>query len=175
MSGPAFFLAKKKLCVNWNILAMAKSQSEPHHHVFYLCEAAIIRGVKIEAVLDHLIEKKVVPKSDIPRYSDKPKNGMKILIGYLKNRSFQTFLDFVECILLAQWDAPSKAQSMTVVDSIIKAVEDFDQRNDTSWTDDVRAIQQKYIKIVLEHEEYSQEDLDGKYEFLPASLYSHDH
>lgn len=144
---------------------MAKSQSQPHHHVFYLCEQAIIRSVKIEAVLHHLIDKKVVPESDIPRYSDKPKNGMKILIGYLKNRSFQTFLEFVECILLAQGEDPSKAQSVTVVESIIKAVEEFDLRNDTHWADDVIAIQQKYMKFMIEHEESPQEYFNGKTKF----------
>ena len=79
-----------------------------------------------------MIEKKVIPESDIPRYANKTKNSMKILVGYLKNRSFETFLDFVECILLAQGEDPSKAQSATVVDSIVKVLEEFDLQNGTS-------------------------------------------
>ena len=140
----------------------SKSRELPHHRVFYLCEQAIIRSVKIEAVLHHAIEKKVIPESDIPRYSNKPKNGMKILIGYLKNRSFETFLDFVECILLAQGEDPSKAQSATVVDSIVKALEEFDLQNGTSSKDDVLAIQQKYMKKMMGLEELPPDSITGE-------------
>lgn len=120
--------------------------SEPHHYVFILLKQEIIRSVQIEAVLHHLIERKVVPASHISRYSDKPNNGMKILVGYLQNRSFEKFLEFVECILLAQGEDPSKAQSVTVVDWIVKALEKYDQRNDTCWVEYVAVIQQRYLK-----------------------------
>lgn len=120
-------------------------RTNPHHHVFYLLQTALIRSVGIKALLPLLVERKVVPEEDASLY-DKQQNGMKILIFYLKNQSFETFLDFVECILLAQEKAPSKVQSVTVVDSIIKALKEFDEKNSTSHAETVVAIQKKYLK-----------------------------
>lgn len=119
---------------------------EPHHHVFNALQQVIIRNVKIEPIFPHLIEKKVVPESDKPHYLSKPKNGMKILISYLRNQSFETFLNFVECIFLAQRDLPSKSQAVPVVESIVRAVEDFDMRNQSSHAKTIIAIQHKYLK-----------------------------
>jgi hypothetical protein len=119
--------------------------SQPHHRVFSQCEPAIIKSVKIEAVFHHLLEKNVIQESDRARFFRK-KNGMKILVGYLRNRDFETFLTFVECILLAQGESPSKAQSVTVVDSMVGALEGFDLQNGTKWAQDVISIQQRYMK-----------------------------
>lgn len=124
----------------------ARKMTQPHHHVFNALQQVIIKSVKIEAILGSLVEKKVITASDASRYKDKPKNGMKILISYLRNRSFETFLDFVECIFLAQGEAPSKVQSVPVVESMIIAVQDFDQRNNTTHTERLVAIQEKYLK-----------------------------
>lgn len=121
--------------------------TEPHHHVFNALQQAIIRGVKVEALLPHLVHKKAIPESDIRRYEAHPKNGIKILISYLRNQSYNTFLDFVECIFLAQKDSPAKVQS-TVVDSMIVAVQDFDQRKSTAHAKKIIDIQQKYMKQV---------------------------
>ena len=60
-------------------------------------------------------------------------NGMKILVAYLRNRSFETFLGFVECILLAQGDHPAQVQGATVVDVIVNVLEEFDKRGNTSF------------------------------------------
>lgn len=119
---------------------------EPHHHVFNALQQVIIRNVKIQSIFPHLVEKQVVPASDAPHYSGKPKNGMKILISYLRNQSFETFLNFVECIFLAQRDTPSQATAVPVVESIVRAVEDFDTRKKTSHAKTIVAIQHKYLK-----------------------------
>ena len=87
-----------------------------------------------------------MPESERPHYLDKPKNGMKILISYLRNQSFETFLNFVECIFLAQRDIPSQATAAPVVESMVKAVEDFDTQNKTSHAEAIVAIQHKYLK-----------------------------
>lgn len=118
--------------------------TQPHHHVFNALQQAFVKGVKIEAILDHLVQEKVIQESTISRY--KSKNGMKILISYLRNQSYDTFLKFVECIFRGQVDDPSKVQSVSVVDSIIKALEDFDERNATSYAKDVVEIQNKHLK-----------------------------
>ncbi len=126
--------------------------TEPHHHVFNALQQAVIRGVKIEAILPHLVQKKIIPEADTKRYESNPQNGMKILISYLRNRSYETFLDFTECIFLAQKESPAKAQS-TIIDSMIMAVQDFDQRNNTTHAQGIIDIQQKYMKQVTEEPE----------------------
>ena len=123
--------------------------TEPHHHVFNAVQKDILKGVKILAVLPYLVEKKVIPESQAEWYESQPKNGMKILISYLRNQSYETFLDFVECIFLAQRDSPAKVQS-TVVGSMTAAVQDFDQRNSTTHAERIISIQQKYMKQVEE-------------------------
>lgn len=126
--------------------------TQPHHHVINALQQAIIRGVKIDAILPHLIEKEVIPEANVQLYqSQQPKsnNGMKILISYLRNQSYETFLGFTECIFLAQRDAPSKVQS-TVVDSMIIAVQDFDRQNSTTHAQSIVDIQQKYMKKIAE-------------------------
>ena len=119
--------------------------SEPHHYVLISLRTAIIRNVKLEAVLQHMVKRKVVPKS---QYFGKPKskNGMNYLIGYLQNKSFDEFLGFVECILIAQGADPSKAQSVTIVDSIVKALKEYDSKDGTCWVDYVTEIRQRYVK-----------------------------
>lgn len=123
--------------------------TEPHHHVFNAVQQDILRGVKILAVLPHLVDKKVIPESQVEWYAGQPKNGMKILISYLRNQSYETFLNFVECIFLAQRDSPAQVQS-TVVRSMTAAVQDFDQRNNTTHAERIIDIQQKYMKQVEE-------------------------
>lgn len=129
------------------LLVPSRISNQPHHYVFDLLMSAIIRSVKIEAILQHLIGRGVVSslsEAELSRLG-RSKNGMKILIGHLKNKGFDTFLGFVECIFLAQGEDPSKAQSVTIVGSIIRAVEEYDQRKDTSFAGSVVAIQQKYL------------------------------
>ena len=121
-------------------------EPRPHKHVFDCLKHVIIKNVKIKSIIPHLVEKGVVPESDSPLYLDKPKNGMKILISYLRNQSFETFLNFVECIFLGQGDVPSEATAASVVESMVKAVEDFDTRNKTSHAEAIVAIQHKYLK-----------------------------
>ena len=112
----------------------------PHHRVYYALQQAISREVKVEAILPHLINKKVIQESDINRYKDpQPKKGTKLLLSYLRSRSYETFLDFIECILLAQRDAP-------IVDSIKVVVQEFDEQNNTNHAQRIADIQQKYMK-----------------------------
>ena len=128
------------------LLLFSSIMSEPHHYVFYVLNKDIIKCVKMEAVLGHLVSKKVIPDSDVALYRDRPRSGMNILIGYLKNQSFETFLSFVECIFEGQRDAPAKVQAVPVVESMIRAVQDFDAKNQTTHAERVVVIQEKYLK-----------------------------
>lgn len=162
--------------------------SQPHHHVYNALQQAIIKTVKIEGVLQHLIDKEVIPEAHRERYKKNPTNGMKILIAYLRNQSFETFLDFVECIFLAQKEVPSKVQSVPVVESMVKAVQDFDQRNNSTHAEKIIAIQEKYMQqqfptvevqpqsatslSLLPHEAVAkaEEEESSEYEDLPSPL-----
>ncbi len=116
----------------------------PQRHVFYALQHAISREVKIKAILPHLVQKKVIPEGDIKKYED-PKKGIKHLINFLRSLSFETFLDFIECILLVEREAP-------IVDSIIKAVQEFDQQNNSTYAQKIADVQQKYTKLESEAE-----------------------
>ena len=118
--------------------------TEPHHHVFRSLRHAIIASVKIEAILDHIISKNIIKRSEVQIY--KSKNGMNRLLSLLRNRDYETFLSFVDCIFLAQKDPLSKVQSVPIVDSIVRVVQDFDQLNKTSYASKVIDIQQTYLK-----------------------------
>lgn len=51
----------------------------------------------------------------------------------------------MECIFLTQREDPSKSKALPVIDSIIKAVEDFDQRMNTGFAAKVIAIKSTYM------------------------------
>ncbi len=130
--------------------------SEPHHHVFNALQQAITKSVKTQNVIGHLIQKGVIKENDRNTYASS-KNGMKILIAFLRNKNYDTFLEFVDSIYLAQKDSPSTVQS-TIVDSIIMAVQDFDQRNDKNHAERVIAIQNKHMKKSVAVEEALKEE-----------------
>ena len=136
---------------------------QPHHHVYMALEKAIIKDVQIEPLIPHLISRKVLQESDIQHCQSRPKNGMKILIGYMRNQSFEAFLSFVECIFEAQRDAPSKVQAVPVVESMIRAVRDFDAKSHTTHAERLITIQGRYVKqsTVDNEAEQIQERLEG--------------
>ena len=117
--------------------------SQPHHHVFNALQQSIVKGVNVQAILPHLITRGVIPPEESHRYESK--SGMKILIGFLRNKSFEEFLTFVECIFITQQQDPSKSKALPVIDAIIKAVEDFDQRNNTNHAEKIESIKSTYI------------------------------
>lgn len=123
----------------------------PHHHVFNALQQSIIKSVDIQAILPHLVSNKVIPVADLPRYESK--NGMKILIGFLRNQTYEDFLKFVECIFLTQRDDPSKSKAAPVVDYMIRAVQDFDQREKKSYAKEIIAVKLKYMSLVVGEEE----------------------
>lgn len=138
--------------------------TQPHHHVFNSLSSVITKSYKItEATLQDLKNKNVVSEADIPRL--KSRNGMKKLEGLLRNRSFETFLGFVECIFLAHGESSDK--DIPVINSIIKAVEEFDQQSSIShkYADDIKAIQKKYSQVADPEVEDSPESDD-----MPPSL-----
>lgn len=56
---------------------------------------------------------------------------MKRLTSQLRNRNFDTFLKFVECILRSGSENPKI--NLSIVESIHRAVANFDERNGTNY------------------------------------------
>ena len=139
--------------------------TQPHHDVFNRIHSLIEKDVKVADVAEHLVEKKIIKADDVSRYKSKPKNrGMVALVQLLRNRSFETFLDFVECIFLAQGAPPGKLKSIPVVESIIVAVQEFDKQHQSSHADRVIAVQEKYMQTEPHEDEVvldSAQSLEG--------------
>ena len=121
--------------------------AQPHHYVFDSVHHVIEKDVKVADIAVHLVDKKIIKTADASRYERKPKNrGMAPLLQRLRNRSFETFLDFVECIFLAQGAPSGKLKSIPVVESIIEVVRDYDKQHQSEYTDRVIAVREKYVQ-----------------------------
>jgi len=71
------------------------------------------------------------------------KNGMKRLTSQLRNRDFDTFLKFVECILRAGSENPKI--NLSIVESIQRAIANFDERNGTSHASSVLRLKEQSV------------------------------
>ena len=71
------------------------------------------------------------------------KNGMKRLTSQLRNRDFDTFLKFVECILRAGSENPKI--NLSIVESIQRAIANFDERNGTSHASLVLRLKEQCV------------------------------
>ena len=118
--------------------------SQPHHHVFNALQREIYRSVPFEVLRPILLQQGVVPPF-IDKSCD-TKNGIKIVVGYLRNEGFDKFLKFVECICIAQ-DTSAKVEKQ-ILDSILTVVQDFDVRNSTEHSVQVEKIIKRFQKQV---------------------------
>ena len=102
--------------------------SQPHHFVFNELQRVIQKCVPIEPLIPFLLEKKIIKETDLPKF--RTKNGMKYLTSFLRNRDFDVFVNFVDCITAAGARDPSV--NLSIVTSIQSAVEGFDRSHGTS-------------------------------------------
>lgn len=121
--------------------------SEPHHHVYNALQREIYRSVPAEQLLPMLLDKGVVQQKLADQIRMSP-FGTKILVGYLRNQDFETFLKFLECICIAHEtpEGGSKVEKPIVM-TIRSVVADFDQRNDTKYTAEVDEIIHRFQKL----------------------------
>ena len=113
--------------------------SQPHHHVFNALQREIFRSVPFEVLRPILLQNGVIPPS-IDQSCDKG-NGMRIVVGYLRNEGFDKFLKFVECICIAK-DSPRVEKR--ILDSILSVLQDFDAKNSTQHRIQVEQIIGEY-------------------------------
>ena len=113
--------------------------SQCHHHVFNALQREICSKIPIE-VRPILLERGVIPPS-LDRLCS-TKDWIKIVIGYLRNKDFETFLKFLECICIAR-DATARPDKRILV-SIFRVVQDFDARNSTKHSVQVEQIMKQF-------------------------------
>lgn len=102
--------------------------SQPHHFVFNELQRAIQASVPIEPLLPYLLKKEIIKETDVKKFSGK--NGMRNLTSALRNKSYETFVRFVECIIEAGSSDPSV--KLSIVQPIEKAVVQFDKEHGTT-------------------------------------------
>ena len=117
--------------------------SQPHHHVFNALQSEIYRSVPFEVLRPILLQEGVVPPS-IDQSCDK-ENGMRIVVGYLRNKGYEKFLKLVECMCTAQDPIVEKR----ILDSMLSAVQDFDAKNSTQHSAQVKQIIGEYIVMCM--------------------------
>ena len=135
--------------------------SQCHHHVFNALQREISK-IPFEALRPILLERGVIPPT-LDRQCN-TKDGMKIVVGYIRNQDFETFLKFVECICIAR-DANASVEKH-ILDSIFSVVQDFDARNFTRHSVQVEKIMQRFQKKRVTF-------LSGEYVFFYFKIYVH--
>ena len=127
--------------------------TQPHHHVFNVLEQEISRGVSIEHLLPLLLQKGVIHQSNKSMF-ESSKNGMRILVGFLRSKDYDTFVHFVECIYEAQRSPGGSTKIyVPIVKSIKQIVTDFDSRYNTQHVlkiDEIIDINEKVASLVKE-------------------------
>ena len=121
--------------------------AQPHHHVCNILRGALIKEFKWGDIRPHLEERKAIPENVIKRCDSKPKKGTEVALSYVRNQTYETFLKFAECLFLTQIDITCSVESK-VVNSLIEAVEDFDQEKGTDYSKRLIDLRQKYTKHV---------------------------
>ena len=116
--------------------------SEPHHHVFNALQGKIYRSAPFEVLRPILLKQGVIPSSIDERCDTT--NGIKIVVGYLRNEGFDKFLKFVECLCIARDKNPKVDKQ--ILGSILSAVKDFDVRNSTEHHVQVEKIIKRFQK-----------------------------
>ena len=114
--------------------------SQCHHHVFNVLQREIYRAIPFEGLRPILLELGVIPHSLDKECNTK--NGMKIVVGYLRNQDFETFLKFVECVYAAR-EANATVEKQ-ILDSIFSAVQDFDVKKCTHYSSQVEKIMKRF-------------------------------
>ena len=115
--------------------------SQCHHHVINALQRVICSNIPNE-VRPILLERGVIPPS-LDRLCN-TKDWIKIVIGYLRDKDFETFLKFVECICIAR--GATARPDKRILDSIFSVVQDFDARNSTQHSVQVEQIMKQFEK-----------------------------
>ena len=101
--------------------------SAPHHHVFNAMQREIYHKLEVDPLLPILKERGVISSEQDKLFKKESKKNIKILVGILRNQSFEAFLGFVECICIAHESPEGEGKvEKPIVVSIRNVVEDFD-------------------------------------------------
>lgn len=122
--------------------------TQPHHFVFNELDSVIRKSAKIEHLLPLLVKRKVISDSLQQQCRVAGKQGMKFLTSYLRNKDFDTFITFLECIQEAADEHPGEVK-VTVLENIHEAVKHFDKRSQggvqTNYADRIPGVKKKSV------------------------------
>ena len=132
--------------------------SAPHHHVFNAMQREIYHKVEVDPLLPILKDRGVISPEQNKLFKEKSKNNIKILVGILRNQTFETFLSFVECICIAHESPEGEGKvEKPIVVSMRNVVEDFDSKHNTEYVKRVDEIIDRYMKTATFLEQTAEE------------------
>ena len=132
--------------------------SAPHHHVFNAMQREIYHKLEVDPLLPILKERGVISSEQDKLFKKDSKNNIKILVGILRNQSFETFLSFVECICIAHESPEGEGKvEKPIVASMRNVVEDFDLKHNTEYVKRVDEIIDCYMKTATFLEQTAEE------------------
>ena len=133
--------------------------SAPHHHVFNAMQREIYHKLEVDPLLPILKERGVISSEQDKLFKKDSKNNIKILVGILRNQSFETFLSFVECICIAHESPEGEGKvEKPIVASMRNVVEDFDLKHNTEYVKRVDEIIDCYMKTATFLEQTAEEE-----------------
>lgn len=113
--------------------------SQPHHFVFNELQRQICKEVPFDLIKSHLLSRGVVKEENLSLYTSNPKRAMRTLTSLLRNKGFDVFVDFIQCIVDAEVELEQRGSSETVDFSIVEtiqlAVEHFDSSHGSNHAD----------------------------------------
>ena len=116
--------------------------TQPHHHVFNALEPLLHRKVPILPLIPILTEKGVISSEQESWFRDE-QNGIKILTGYLRNKDYDTFLNFMESVFEAGARSDGTVD-FSLMKSVRQVVADFDVKFETAHADRIQEIIDRY-------------------------------
>ena len=147
--------------------------SEPHHYVFNELERTIWKEIPFDLLKPHLLARGVVSDELVSKCTARPKRAVKILTSVLRNKNFDVFVDFVQCIIDAELDAEQGSETVdfSVVDSITSAVKHFDSTHESHHADKIPARGKSITELQASQQENDPPPLDQASSlYLPMQL-----
>ena len=147
--------------------------SAPHHHVFNAMQREIYHKVEVEPLLPILKDRGVISPEQNKLFKQKSRKNIKILVGILRNQTFETFLSFIECICIAHESPEGEGKvEKPIVVSMRNVVEDFDLKHNTEYVKRVDEIIDRYMKTATFLEQTAEEGHTtlGEQESVPTDV-----
>ena len=125
--------------------------TQPHHHAFNALESLFHRCVSFHPLLPFLLEKGVISRKEESWFPRDDRSAMKVLTGYLRSKDYDTFLGFLESVFEA--GEHGGKVDYKLMESVKTVVDDFDRRNNTTHSDRIKKILDRYTSKTRQQQE----------------------